>query len=166
MCDTFYENMGNGKLNGVVFLDIRKAFDSIDHPILMQKMRFQFGITNTELEWFSSYLTNREQVCTVNGTTSLPKKITCGLPQGSILGPLLFLLYFYNDLTDCLNKSTPCLYADDTQIFSAATDLTELNENLNHDMDKLTEWLNGNKLQHHPTKTKLMYIASRQNLNT
>ena len=72
-----------------------------------------------------------------------------------------------NDPTDCRNKTTPCLYADDTQIFSAATDLTELNENLNHDMGKLTEWLNRNKLRHHPTKTKLMYIyiASRQNLN-
>ena len=133
MCDSFYENMDNGKLNGVVFLDIRKAFDSINHTILLQKTRLQFGITNTELKWFSSYLTNREQVCAVNGITSSPKKITCGVPQGSILGPLLFLLYI-NDLTDCLDKTTPCLYADDTQIFSAATDLTELNENLNHDM--------------------------------
>ena len=165
MCDSFYENMDNGKFNGVVFLDIRKAFDSINHTILLQKMRLQFGITNTELKWFSSYLTNREQVCAVNGTTSSPKKITCGVPQGSILGPLLFLLYI-NDLTDCLDKTTPCLYADDTQIFSAATDLTELNENLNHDMDKLTEWLNKNKLQYHPTKTKLMYIGSSHNIKT
>ena len=65
MCDTLYEkNMDHGKLNGVVFPEIRKAFDSNDHTILLQKMRFQFGITNTELEWFS------------------PKKITCGVPQG------------------------------------------------------------------------------------
>ena len=127
-------------------------------------MRSQFGITDKVLGWFS-YLTNREQVCTINSTTSSLKKINCGVPQGSILGPLLFLLYI-NDLADCLDKATPCLYADDTQIFLAATDLTEVNENLNHDMGKLTEWLDRNKLQHHPTKTKLMYIGSRKNLKT
>ena len=80
MCDTFYESMDNGELNGVVFFDVRKAFESINHAILLQKMRSQSGITDKELEWFSSYLTSREQICTVNGTTSLPKKITCGVP--------------------------------------------------------------------------------------
>ncbi len=165
MCDTLYENMDNGELNGVVFLDIRKAFDSINHTILLHKMKVQFGITNVELDWFSSYLANREQVCIVNGITSTPRKIICGVPQGSILGPLLFLLYI-NDLPDCLDKTIPCLYADDTQIFSAATDLAELTEKLNHDMNKLREWLIRNKLQHHPTKTKVMYIGSRHNLKT
>ena len=67
MCHTLYENMDNGELNGVVFLDIRKAFDSINHTILLHKMKVQFGITNVELDWFSSYLTDREQVCLVNG---------------------------------------------------------------------------------------------------
>ena len=70
MCDTLYENMDNGELNGVVFLDIRKAFDSINHTILLHKMKVQFGITNVELDWFSSYLTNREQVCFVNGVST------------------------------------------------------------------------------------------------
>ena len=93
MCDTLYENMDNGQLSGVVFLDIRKAFDSIDHTILLQKMNDQFGIKNVELDWFKSYLTNREQACIVNGAMSSPKTIVCGVPQGSILGPLLFLLY-------------------------------------------------------------------------
>ena len=96
---------------------------------------------------------------------STPKKIVCGVPQGSILGPLLFLLYI-NDLPDCLDKTTPCLYADDTQIFSAAKDLEKLTKNINHDMNKLREWLIRNKLQHHPTKTKVMYIGSRHNLKT
>ena len=72
--------MDNGELNGVVFLDIRKAFDSINHTIILHKMNVQFGIRKVELDWFSSYLTNREQVCTVNGTTSAPKKIVCGVP--------------------------------------------------------------------------------------
>ena len=74
MCDTLYENIDNGELNGVVFLDIRKAFDSINHTILLHKMKVQFGITNVELDWFSSYLTNREQVCIVNGLHLHPER--------------------------------------------------------------------------------------------
>ena len=100
--------MDNGELNGVVFLDIRKAFDSINHKILLQKMEKQFGVSNAALRWFKSYLTDREQSCFVNGTMSTPKKVLCGAPRGSILGPLLFLLNI-NDLPECLNKTTPCL---------------------------------------------------------
>ncbi len=78
-----------------------------------------------ELKWFESYLTNREQVCLVNGHTYLPKKIRCGVPQGSILRPLLFLLYV-NDMPDHLKKTTPYLYADDTQISSSSYDFETL----------------------------------------
>ena len=92
MCDQWLTDMDNGKLNGVVFLDICEAFDSINHEILLRKLKDQFGIHGSELKWFESYLTNRKQVCSVNGQTSSPKKIMCGIPQGSKLGPLLFLL--------------------------------------------------------------------------
>ncbi len=152
-------------LSGVVFLDIRKAFDSIDHTILLQKMNDQFGIKNVELDWFKSYVTNREQACIVNGAMSSPKTIVCGVPQGSILGPLLFLLYI-NDLPECLEKTSPHLYADDTQISTSAKTIEELTENLNNDLKKVGEWLARNKLQHHPTKTKLMYIGSKYNTDT
>ena len=163
MCDAWYENMDNGELIGVVFIDIRKAFDSINHNILLRKMNEQFGISNIELKLFEYYLSDREQVSFVNGAMSAPKMIVCGVPQGSILGPLLFLLYI-NDLPDCLEKSTPCLYADDSQIFSSAKDCVELNANLNHDLNNVSQWLVKNKLQHHSTKTKLMYVGSNQNL--
>ncbi len=163
MCDAWYENMDNGELNGVVFIDIRKAFDSINHNILLRKMKEQFGISNIELKLFESYLSDREQMSFVNGVMSAPKRIVCGAPQGSILGPLLFLLYI-NDLADCLEKSTPCLYANDSQIFSSARDCTELNANLNHDFTNVSQWLVKNKLQYHSTKTKLMYVGSNYNL--
>ena len=165
MSDAWYENMDNGELNGAVFVDIRKAFDSINHGILLHKMKEQFGISNIEIKLFESYLSDREQVTFVNGVMSSSKRIVCGVPQGSILGPLLFLLYI-NDLPDCLEKSTPCLYADDTQIFSSAKDCEELNAKLNHDLHNviISQWLVKNKLHHHSAKTKLTYVGSNHSL--
>ena len=154
--------MDNGKLTGVVFLDIRKAFDSIDHVILLEKLAF-YGVSQLELAWFKSYLSNRQQQCQVNGCLSNKGEIICGVPQGSILGPLLFLIHI-NDLPNCLKTTTPCLYADDTQIFASSYDSVALANDINSDLENVTDWLNVNKLQSHPSKTKLIVIGSKQNL--
>ena len=130
MCDEWLENMDNGKLNGVIFLDIKKAFDSINHGILLTKMKIRFGISSIELKWFESYLSNREQQCSIKEQLSSRKTITFGVPQDSILGPLSFLLYI-NDLPECLRSTTPCMYADDTQIFIK----------LNSDLANVRNWL-------------------------
>ena len=164
MCDEWLENMDNGKLNGVVFLDIKKAFDSINHHILLNKMNEQFGIFGMELKWFESYLLNRVQQCCINGELSSNKVITCGVPQGSILGPLLFLLYI-NDLPDCLKLTTPGMYADDTQIFSSSNDANELVVRLNSDLAHVCNWLKENRLQMHPSKCKMMFIGSPYHTN-
>ena len=148
----------------VVFHDIRKAFDSSSRNILLRKMEEQFGVSNVELKWFASYISNREQTCFVNGTMSTFKKIVCGVLQGSILGPLLFFLYI-NDLPDSLHDTTPCLYTDDTHIFTSAKDSEELASNLNNDLNNINRWLMSNQLQHHSSKTKFMYVASKHNLN-
>ena len=155
MCDNWYENMDNGKLTGVVFIDIRKAFDSIDHDILLKKLAY-YGVLHMEHTWFQSYLASRKQQCQVNGFLSKKGEIICGVPQGSILGPLLFLVYI-NDLPNCLKKTTPCLYADDTQIYASSYDPVDLVNVMN--------WLNVNKLQSHSSKTKFMTIGSKQKLN-
>ena len=97
--------------------------------------------------------------CVINGHPSSPQKITCGIPQGSILGPLLFLLYINN-----LPETTPCLYADGTQIFSSYN-YNKLIDKLNSDLKIISDWLAHNKLQYHLIKTKFMIIGSTYNLN-
>ena len=164
MCDDWSDNMDKGRLTGVVFLDIRKAFDSVDHSILLEKVQF-YGVADRELMWFKSYLTARQQQCLVNGCLSSQSNLLCGVPQGSILGPLLFLIYI-NDLPNCLKFTTPCLYADDTQIFTSSFDSGVLANNINSDLKNLSDWLIVNKLQFHPLKTKLMVVGSTYNLNT
>ena len=94
MCDAWYENIDIVEFNGAVFIDIRKAFDSINHNILLRKMKEQFGISNIELKLFESYLSDREQMSFVNGVMSAPKRIVCGVPQGSILGPPIVLTLY------------------------------------------------------------------------
>ena len=106
MCDNWLSNMDVGKISCVVFLDIRKAFDSVNHEILHNKMNLKFGISGNVLKWFDSYIKDREQQCIVNGQLSSSRKIICGVPQGSILGPLLFLLYI-NDMPDSLTLLPP-----------------------------------------------------------
>ena len=163
MCDNWLSNMDVGKINCVVFLDIRKAFDSINHEILLNKMNLNFGISGNALKWFDSYIKDREQQCIVNGQLSSSKKIICGVPQGSILGPLLFLLYI-NDMPDSLNNTTPSLYADDSEIYASSDNSGDLISKLNEDLKNLSRWMRKNKLQIHPTKSKYMFIGSSYNI--
>ena len=112
-------NIDNGLINGVIFIDLKKAFDTIDHNILLRKLS-TYGFDENFLKWFEPYFDKRSQRCNVNGYISGTNQITCVFPQGSILGPLLFLIYI-NDLPSCLSKATPRMYADDTSISLAAS---------------------------------------------
>ena len=104
------------------------------------------------------------QVCCVNGQTSAPKTIVNGIPQGSIIGPLLFLLYI-NDLPDYLKNSTSFLYADNTQISLFSDNYDSLTENPNCEWDNIHKWLSDNKLQHHFKKCRVMFIGSSHHLS-
>ena len=107
-------NMDKGLFTGVLFLDLKKAFDTVDHSILLAKLE-KYGIQGCSLEWFKSYLKDRKQVCSINGKKSSAKDIKYGVPQGSNLGPILFLLYI-NDLPNSLKTSKPSMFADDTNL--------------------------------------------------
>lgn len=162
--DSWAFNIDRGYVNAVVFLDLKKAFDTVDHEILLTKMN-QYGIQGKSLDWFKSYLTNRTQRCSVNGCLSDFTTLKCGVPQGTILGPLLFLIYI-NDLPNCLSFSVPRMYADDTHITYAGSDLHLIQSSISHDLEKLSKWLVSNKLTLNATKTEFMLIGSRQRLST
>ena len=155
-------NIDSGMINGVLFLDLKKAFDTIDHDILLRKL-FLYGIRGVTLDWFSSYLSDRAQVCKINNTTSSLKYIKCGVPQGSNLGPLLFLLYI-NDLPQCLNTSIPAMFADDTHISVSGENREEIENCLNMELENIHRWLQINKLTLNVDKTEYMMIGSRQKL--
>ena len=156
-------NIDNGLLNGVVFLDLKKAFDTIDHSIILRKLKI-YGIEQESLKWFQSYLDDRKQVCCVNGHMSNSRSVSCGVPQGSNLGPLLFLIYI-NDLPNCLSTASPRMFADDTNVSLASSTLHELENVLNQDLQNLNIWLKVNKLSLNIAKTEYMIIGSRQRLN-
>ena len=158
-------NIDNGLINGVIFIDLKKkAFHTIDHKILLRKLA-SYGIDHTALKWFDTYLSDRQQKCVVNGELSGVRAVTCGVPQGSLIGPLLFMIYI-NDLPNCLSKALPRMYADDISITIAASSLPELELALNTELANLHEWLNVNKLSLNIAKTELMLIGSRQRLAT
>ena len=147
-----------------MFLDLKKTFGTVDHKILPTKMN-RCGIQGKILDWFKSYLTNRTQRRSVNDCLSDFTSLKCDVPQGTILGPILFLIYI-NDLPNCLSFSKPRMYADDTHITYAGSDLYLIQSSLSHDLKKLSKWLVSNRLTLNATKTEFMLIGSRQRLST
>ena len=128
-------NIDSGLLNGVIFIDLKKAFDTIDHDILLRKLQI-YGVDQSSLKWFQSYLSGRSQKCNVNGCLSSSVPVAYGVPQGSNLGPLLFLVYI-NDLPNCLSAASPRMFADDTNISYAANTLSELENVINSEFKNL-----------------------------
>ena len=136
------------------FLDFRKAFDTVNYSILLQKL-YKYGIRGVCHKWFCSYLYQRQQYVTYNNEISSKLIVTCGVPQGSILGPILFLLYI-NDLVNVSALLFPILFADDTNIFISGKNLRQLVSTLNSELEKVVEWLQVNKLSLNVNKTQYM----------
>ena len=157
-------NIDNGLLNGVIFIDLKKAFDTINHEILIRKLS-NYGVDRNFLTLIKSYLNNRSQKCSVNGSLSNAGIISFGVPQGSLLGPLLFLVYI-NDLPNCLSIASPRMFADDTSISLNASNLIDLESFINIELSNLNHWLIANKLSLNIAKTEFMIIGSRQRLLT
>ena len=159
----WYFNIDQGRTNAVVFLDLAKAFDCVSHEILLRKLEL-YWISGLTLDWpFKSYLHEREQICVIGDSSSKLRTITCGVPQGSILGPSLFLIYV-NDLPACLKYSTARMFADDTNITTSNKSTVRPHRQLDHDLGNIQYWLLANRLSLNVLKTEYMYFASDNSL--
>jgi hypothetical protein len=151
-----------GEYVGIVMLDLKKAFDTVNHVLLIKKL-LNYGLHVNVINWFKNYLKDRNHVTTINGVRSQEQESTCGIPQGSILGPLLFILYI-NDLPNYVSSVKVSMYADDTAIFYTSSDVNDIVNKINGDLVNVDNWLSKNKLSLNVDKTNFMPIGTPQQL--
>jgi hypothetical protein len=160
LIDTITKSVENNETTMGIFLDLSKAFDTIDHNILLHKLEY-YGFRGIVLEWFQSYLNDRKQYVCFNSCNSSMKDILCGVPQGSILGPLLFILYV-NDIVNVSTILKFVLFADDTTITYSHKDIGNQYDVINKELEKVNNWFKVNKLSVNASKTNFMLLGTYQ----
>ena len=150
--DNIRKALDDGNIGCGIFVDLQKAFDTVDHQILLAKVN-HYGICEVSNDWFKSYLSNRNQYVSINGYESGLAALNCGFPQGSILGPLLFLLYT-NDLNQAVKFCKVHHFVDDTNFLCLNNSIKKQNKLVNADLKHLANWLNANKISLNVKKLK------------
>ena len=158
LCHDIHSAIDSKRYQISVFCDLSKAFDSLSHKILLEKLEI-YGIRGAALRWFYSYLSLRKQYTVYNGCKSSLTSVSYGVPQGSILGPVLFLLYI-NDITRCTDKLKFLLFADDTTIYIQGHDLNLIKNTLNSELKKVSNWIKSNELTLNISKTHCMLSSA------
>jgi len=162
LVDTWLHAINNQNIVGAVFLDLRKAFDLVCHEILLQKLKVYLQ-NNESCAFFFSYLSNRQQAVYANGAYSSFGQVKCGVPQGSILGPVFFCLYI-NDLPLSLSLSEAILemFADDSTLHTKSDNIKCIESTLQRSIEEVNTWCDNNRMALHPTKSKSMVLSTRQ----
>ena len=161
LVDNLTQALENGEHVAGVYLDFSKAFDIVDHIILLEKL-YHYGVRCCAHDWFTSYLSNRSQFVTYNGVKSNPNDVKCGAPQGSILGPLLFLLYV-NDLAFACKRTLPVLFADFSNSCLSGKNADYTQQMINDELKEDTLiWLSANKLSLNISKTHYMLFSNKK----
>ena len=151
--------LDSNELVGAVFINLSKAFNFIDHGLLLNKLK-AYGTIEDGFRWFRSYLTGRRQRVLVNDVVSTWRPKERGVPQGPILGPLLFCI-FINDLPERINQSSVSLYADDTTLYHSSKDSTKLKNTLESALDEVANWVGGNGLKMNIKNTQVMFLGRK-----
>jgi len=158
--DNLLSAIDNGLYTCGLFIDFSKAFDTVDHSILLSKLE-HYGFRGKSKSWFSSYLSDRKQFVEFNGVLSDCITVYSGVPQGSVLGPLMFLIYI-NDINNCSSQLSFRLFADDTNVFAEHENLNNLEQLMNCELEKLSDWIKANKLSLNAKKSKFMVVTSNK----
>ncbi len=161
--DDWRKEIDNDQLVGSVMIDLSKAFDVVDHSILLRKL-VSYGIRGSALKWFTNYFDGRRQRVVIGSARSEWSIIKRGVPQGSILGPLLFTLYV-NDLPHAVKECTVKQYADDTTLYSSSDSPAGLEHKLSSDLDEVNKWVDKNKLRINEKKTQMLLMSRRRRAN-
>jgi hypothetical protein len=155
--DNILKNLNNGSETDVIYLDFAKAFDKVDHKLLLKKVRF-YGIKGQVYDWIKEFLTGRTQVVTVDGHHSLPGFVISGVPQGTVLGPILFLIHI-NDLKEAVAKAKASSFADDTRLAMLIAFIADVLA-LQKDLDNVVQWSRNNNMKLHEGKFELLSYST------
>ena len=161
LTDAFHKSIEKHEYLLGLFIDLSRAFDTISHEILFDKLDF-YGIRGVALTWIKNYLSERKQYVSYNDVNSDMGTLSTGVPQGSILGPLLFLIYI-NDLPNTSTKLSFIQFADDTTLYLQGSSLTDIFNIMNEEIDIISQWLKVNKLVLNISKTNYMVMSSKKN---
>ena len=162
LTDTLLHSMDKGELSGILLVE--KAFDLINHELLLQKLAI-YGLKEATLQWFRSYLTERKQLVSIGHSTSDLLPVRSGIPQGSSLGPLLFIL-FINDIPLANTQCNSYIYVDDTTLANSGPTINTVRTHLQCGADNLATWAPENRMAIHPDKTKVMLVGTKRKLAT
>ena len=162
--DDIYDAINRKECTLATFIDFRKAFDTVNHTILTRKLK-SIGVSQNNLSWFESYLSNRKQQTLANNEISTKKDVSIGVPQGSLLGPLLFLIYI-NDIANLTLSSKFKLYADDIVLYTCSKDPVKASSDMQNDLNTITNWCDNNRLTINTGKTKCVIFGSKNKLKS